>query len=84
MLYLDQLEGKSQTLTQITKQGVELTLITTFKIDCYRNKSACTLTVVLVSAGIELIFFLVAGIVLFRIQYEKNVDNMLMFSVVAK
>lgn len=33
MLYLDQLEGKSQTLTQITKQGVELTLITTFKID---------------------------------------------------
>ena len=32
----------------------------------------------------QLIFFLVAGIVLSWIQYEKNVDNTLMFSVVAK
>ena len=41
---------------------------------------------VLVSARIELIFFLVAGIVLclgFSMN-EKNVDNTLMFSVVAK
>ena len=40
----------------------------------------------MVSAGMELIFFLVAGVVLCLswIQYEKNVDNTLMFSVVAK
>ena len=39
----------------------------------------------LVSAGIELIVILVAGIVLcFLVRYEKNVDNTLMFSVVAK
>jgi len=35
------------------------------------------LTAVLVSAGIELIFFPVAAV--FWIQYEKNVDNTLMF-----
>ena len=39
-------------------------------------------TFVLVLAGIELIFFLVAGTVLFWVQYEKNVDNTLIFSVV--
>ena len=38
---------------------------------------------VLVLAGTELIFFLVAGILLW-IQYENNVNNTLMFSVVAK
>lgn len=38
MLYLDQLEGKSQTLIQTAEQGLELTLVTTFTRDSYRKK----------------------------------------------
>lgn len=38
MLYLDQLVGKSQKLIRITKQGIELTLLTTFAVEYYRNK----------------------------------------------
>lgn len=38
MLYLDQLVGKSQKLIRIAKQGIELTLLTTFAVEYYRNK----------------------------------------------
>ena len=50
----------------------------------FNLREVVLLVLVPVLAGIELIFFLVAGIVLFWVQYEKNVDNTLMFSVVAK